>query len=87
MLLIIVVTEVLICVKFGWETITKPLPKAIALWWLAFGFGLFAYTFVKFVLFKPTKLKEPEKEVHHGSPVRKSSTCSSASATDIKKNL
>ena len=28
-LLAIVVTELLICVKFGWETITKPLPRSI----------------------------------------------------------
>merc|ERR1719464_1684154 len=70
MLLCIVCTEVLICIKFGWETITKPLPRPIALWWLAFGFGLLAYTLVKFVLFKPTMLKEPEKEPEVlGSPV------------------
>ena len=72
MLLSIVTTEVLICIKFGWDTITKPLPYFVKWWWLAFGFGLLAYTFVKFVIFKPTKLKEPEKEqIIHGSPVRK----------------
>ena len=72
MLLCVVCTEVLVCVKFGWDTITKPLPRPIALWWLAFGFGLVVYTFVKFVIFKPTKLKEPEKEAVQlaGSPVR-----------------
>lgn len=71
MLLSVVVTEVLVCLKFGWETITKPLPRPIALWWLAFGFGLLAYTFVKFVIFKPTKLAEPEKELRSSeSPVR-----------------
>ena len=71
MLLCIVCTEVLVCVKFGWDTITKPLPRPIALWWLAFGVGLVIYTFVKFVIFKPTKLKEPEKEqIVHGSPTR-----------------
>lgn len=76
MLLCIVCTEVLICVKFGWETISIPLPRYIAFCWLAFGFGLLAYTLVKFVLFKPTMLKEPEKElvVDHGSPVRGDST-------------
>ena len=29
MLLCIVCTEVLICIKFGWETITKPLPRYV----------------------------------------------------------
>jgi len=31
-LVTIVSTELLICLKFGWETVTKPLPKHIALW-------------------------------------------------------
>ena len=71
-ILAIVVTEVLICVKFGWNTITKPLPRSIALWWLAFGLGLFIYTVVKFVIFKPTKLAKPEEDkIIHGSPTRK----------------
>ena len=72
MLLAVVVTEVLVCVKFGWDTITVPLPKHIALWWMAFAGVLLVYTFIKFFIFKPTKLKEPEKEAHvvHGSPVR-----------------
>jgi phosphatidylserine synthase 2 len=34
-LVAIVSTEFMICVKFGWATITKPLPRSIALWWLA----------------------------------------------------
>lgn len=61
-LLAIVPTELLICVKFGWATITKPLPRSIALWWLAFVLGLLVYTFVKFKIFKPTQLAQPEKE-------------------------
>ena len=67
----IICTEVLICIRFGWDTITKPLPMPIALWWLAFGFGLLAYAVVKFVLCKPTMLIEPEeKHVVYGRSVK-----------------
>ena len=63
MLVAILVTECLICFKFGWETITKPIPSSITVWWLV-GLGLLVlYTFVKFVVFKPTMLPKPEKEV------------------------
>jgi phosphatidylserine synthase 2 len=31
-LITIVCTELLVCLKFGWETVTIPLPKHIALW-------------------------------------------------------
>ena len=75
MLLAVVITEVLVCVKFGWDTITIPLPRHIALWWMAFAGFLLVYTFIKFFIFKPTKLKEPEKDdVVHGSPVRQNSS-------------
>lgn len=86
-LLSVVITEVLICAKFGWKTITIPLPKSIALWWLAFGLGLLAYTFVKFEIFKPTKLAEPEKEqrIIHASPTRQPKQNANAAAAN-KKN-
>eukprot|EP00093_Oithona_nana_P004628 04628.XXX_74797_76415_1 [CDS] Oithona nana genome sequencing. len=78
MLLAVVITEVLVCVKFGWDTITIPLPRHIALWWMAFAGFLLVYTFIKFFIFKPTKLKEPEKDdVVHGSPVRQNSSSES----------
>ena len=32
----IVATEVLICVKFGWETITIPFPTHVTVFWLLF---------------------------------------------------
>jgi phosphatidylserine synthase 2 len=58
----IIATEFLICIKFGWDTISKPLPKHIAVWWVI-GFGLvFVYTVVKFYLLKPNRIPRPEKE-------------------------
>ena len=65
----IVCTEFLICVKFGWHTITKPLPRYIGMWWIAGLVGLLVYTLVKFELFKPTKLPKPEKEQVRLSPI------------------
>jgi len=44
----IVVTELLICLKFGWNTITKPLPKHIAIWWVVGCCLLVGYTVIKF---------------------------------------
>ncbi len=58
----IIATECLICFKFGWETITKPIPGSIAVWWLVGLGALVIYTFVKFVVFKPSRLPQPEKE-------------------------
>jgi len=58
----IVVTELLICVKFGWNTITKPLPKHIAIWWVVGCCLLVGYTVIKFYLLKPNKIPHPEKE-------------------------
>ena len=90
MLLAIVVTELLICVKFGWDTITEPLPKSIAIAWLSFAIGLFLYTIVKFVIFKPTNLAKPEEQIVHGSPVRKAApttTDDDDSANESKKDL
>ena len=68
-LLAIVATEFLICVKFGWDTITKPLPRSIALWWLAGLALLLVYTVIRFYIFKATKLPKPEKENVRLSPI------------------
>ena len=66
----IVVTELLICIKFGWSTITKPLPRHIALWWVLGAALLLVYTVVKFYLLKPNHIPKPEKEnIRMGSPV------------------
>jgi phosphatidylserine synthase 2 len=34
MMIAIVITELLVTVKFDYETITKPLPKTIAYFWI-----------------------------------------------------
>merc|ERR1719370_293899 len=66
----IVVTELLICIKFGWATITKPLPRHIAMWWVLGAALLLIYTVVKFYLLKPNHIPKPEKEnIRMGSPV------------------
>jgi len=71
-LLAIIATEFLVCIKFGWSTVTKPLPRAIAMWW-ALGLALFIiYTVIKFVIFKPTKLK----------PAKASTTLGKSSSTN-----
>ena len=68
-LAMIISTEFMVCAKFGWETITKPIPRSIIMWWIA-GFALLVvYTLTKFVLFKPTRLAEPEKEKLRVSPI------------------
>ena len=36
-----------IFLQFGWATITKPLPRHIALWWVLGALILVGYTFVK----------------------------------------
>ena len=46
-LITIIMTELLICIKFGWATITKPLPRHIAMWWVLGATLLIVYTFVK----------------------------------------
>ena len=55
-------TELIICIKFGKETMTKPLPRHIALWWVLGAALLIIYTFVKFYLLKPEHVPKPEKE-------------------------
>ena len=68
----IVSTEFLICIKFGWDTITKPIPQSVMIWWIA-GFAIIIlYTFIKFEIFKPTKLPRPEKEQLRISPIHTS---------------
>merc|ERR1719419_1230643 len=67
-LLAIIATEFLVCIKFGWSTVTKPLPRTIAMWWVL-GLALFIiYTVIKFVIFKPTKLKPAKASGSQSKP-------------------
>ena len=61
-LITIVMTELIICIKFGKETMTKPLPRHIALWWVLGAALLIIYTLVKFYLLKAEHVPKPEKE-------------------------
>jgi len=69
-MLTIISTELLISLKFGWSTITRPLPRHIALWWVLGFVLLIVYTFVKFYLLKPNNIPRPEKEnIRLGTPL------------------
>jgi len=61
-LVAIVVTEFLICVKFGWSTITKPLPSHVTICWVLGGALLVGYTVVRFYWFKQNVVPHPDIE-------------------------
>ncbi len=88
MLASIVATEFLICLKFGWDTLTKPIPRSVATWWLAGFVLLVIYTFVKFVVLKPTELPKPEteKELVNVTPIRRPSQMRDSSVGGGAKN-
>jgi len=77
-------TEFLICVKFGWGTITKPLPRSIGLWWFAGLVILVIYTLIKFYVCKPTKLPQPEREILSDQALEESLN---ESSLEMKKNM
>ena len=51
----IIITEFLIVVKFDMETISKPLPQHIALFWIVGALGLVFFTFWKFFIYRDVK--------------------------------
>ncbi|XP_060556439.1 phosphatidylserine synthase 2-like [Ruditapes philippinarum] len=55
MMIAIVITELLVTVKFDYETITKPLPKTIAYFWILGFLGLVGYTVWKFYIKRDVK--------------------------------
>ncbi|OON16217.1 hypothetical protein X801_07972, partial [Opisthorchis viverrini] len=75
MLSSVIITELLIILKFGWNTVTKPLPRHVALFWLVAIVGLTLWTFWHFYitrwLFKMSKktdqelLKQSESDHSH----------------------
>jgi phosphatidylserine synthase 2 len=58
----IIATEFLVCLKFGWDTLTKPIPRSVGTWWIAGVVLVVIYTVVKFIILKPTDLPRPETE-------------------------
>lgn len=75
----IVITEILITLKFDWNTFTKPLPRHIALFWIIGLAGLALWTIWHFYLQRllyhtEQKLKEdtPVHTVHSAEALSKS---------------
>lgn len=56
MILAIVITELLVTIKFDFATISKPLPKHIAYFWILGFMGLVAYTVWKFYIKRDCKM-------------------------------
>ncbi|KAF7259751.1 hypothetical protein EG68_03013 [Paragonimus skrjabini miyazakii] len=48
MLSSIIITELLIIMKFGWDTVSKPLPRSITVLWFVGILGLTLWTFWHF---------------------------------------
>lgn len=46
----IIMTELLICLKFDWETVTKPFPPEVAFWWYIFLSALVTWTIGQFLI-------------------------------------
>ena len=51
----IIITELLVTIKFGWETISKPIPTLIAYFWILGFIGLVIYTIWKFYIVRDVK--------------------------------
>ena len=58
----IILTEVLICLKFDWETVTKPFPPDIALYWTIGGALLSLWTVWQFFL---SPFIYHKRDLHH----------------------
>lgn len=72
----IIITEFLITIRFDWETIRKPLPRHISLFWLIGLASLAVWTFWKFYIKKDVKHDIPEGNslyIKHNSPKREQS--------------
>jgi hypothetical protein len=67
MVVAIVVTEVLITLKFDWETFTKPLPRHVALGWIIGLVGLALWTVWHFYLQRLLMHTEQRSNGHSGN--------------------
>ena len=54
-------TELLICLKFDWETLTKPFPPDVAFWWYIFLSALVLWTIWQFLV-RPYVWPQESKE-------------------------
>ncbi len=67
MCVVIIFTEVLIVLKFDWETVTKPFPLHVTIFWIGFLFVLFAWTvwhfYIKqFIRWQEKKIEKQDKK-------------------------
>ncbi|GFR70841.1 phosphatidylserine synthase [Elysia marginata] len=58
----IIITELLISMKFDFEVMTKPIPTHMAIFWVVGLIGLVVWTMVKFYVLKDVKHDIPEQE-------------------------
>jgi phosphatidylserine synthase 2 len=47
---VIILTELLVILKFDWQTITKPLPRSVTIFWCLGLLGLVAWTIHRFYI-------------------------------------
>lgn len=57
----IVITELLIVIRFDWETISKPVPPPVSYFWIFGAIGLVLYTIWKFYIKRDVKNDVPSK--------------------------
>ena len=62
----IIFTEVLICLKFDWETVTKPFPPHISICWIVAGIGLLLWTVWQFYVSPYINHRQNEKRIENG---------------------
>lgn len=82
--LAIVCTELLICIKFGWETVTIPFPSHVVTLWIAIFMMLILWTVWNFFIDPHTfkvDSKDVERRREHWSQVRAIETKLSPSET------
>jgi phosphatidylserine synthase 2 len=61
MVVIIVLTEVLITLKFDWETVTRPFPLHVSIFWVVFIIALVGWTIWNFYI-SPYMIKLSKKK-------------------------
>ncbi|XP_013403377.1 phosphatidylserine synthase 2-like [Lingula anatina] len=68
MIAAIIITELLIVLKFDWQTVSKPIPFPVACFWILGIVGLFVYTIWKFYL-HPHKVIAKSHQTTNGDVV------------------
>ncbi|ESO97633.1 hypothetical protein LOTGIDRAFT_103737 [Lottia gigantea] len=87
LIIAIIVTEFLIIAKFDWKTISKPLPRPVAAFWLVGLCGLVIYTIWKFYIKRDVKNDIPEKIINNNTadtPVNKNTQHSNSNNSSVR---